>query len=41
MRKNRNWSEHRYFGSHKFGGHTELFNIDQLKNIIASVPDRI
>lgn len=35
------WSEHRYFGSHKFGGHTELFNIDQLKNIIASVPDRI
>lgn len=35
------WAEHRYFGSHKFGGHTELFDIAQLKNILASVPDSV
>ena len=35
------WASHRYMDSHRFGGHTELFNIDQLKNILASIPDRI
>lgn len=34
------WAEHRYFGALKFGGHTELFSIDKLKEIIASVPDK-
>lgn len=35
------WSEHRYYDSHKFGGHTELFSIDKLSEILASVPDRL
>lgn len=35
------WSEHRYTESHVFGGHTELFQIDQLKDILKSVPDKV
>lgn len=34
------WAEYRYFGASKFSGHTELFSIDKLKEIIASVPDK-
>lgn len=35
------WSEHRYYGSHRFGGHTELFILDKLSEILASVPDKL
>lgn len=35
------WQDHRYYGSHKFGGHTELFHIDKLSEILASVPNEI
>lgn len=35
------WQDHRYYGSHKFGGHTELFDIDKLSEILASVPNEI
>lgn len=33
------WAEHRYYETHKFGGHTECFQIEKLKEILASVPD--
>lgn len=33
------WSDHRYLDSEKFGGHTELFDIEQLSNILKSVPE--
>jgi hypothetical protein len=32
------WQEHRYFDSHHFSGHTELFKLDKLKDILDSVP---
>jgi len=32
------WSGYRYRESSKFGGSTELFSIDKLKEILASVP---
>lgn len=35
------WAEHRYYGASKFGGHTELFTIDKLSEILASIPDKI
>ena len=35
------WAEHRYYDSHRFGGHTELFTIDKLSNILASVPNEL
>ena len=35
------WVEHRYYGSHVFGGHTELFNIEKLPEILRSVPDKL
>jgi len=35
------WSEHRYHGASKFGGWTELFNIDKLSEILASVPNKL
>lgn len=31
------WQDHRYYESHKFGGHTELFNLSD--DIIKSIPD--
>lgn len=35
------WAEHRYYGASKFGGHTELFTLDKLSEILASVPDKL
>ncbi len=35
------WSEHRYYEATKFGGHTELFKLDKLKEILASIPDTL
>jgi hypothetical protein len=35
------WAEHRYYDSHRFGGHTELFTIDKLSEILASVPNEL
>lgn len=35
------WSEYRYYGASKFGGHTELFNIEKLPEILRSVPDKL
>ena len=35
------WSEHRYHGASKFGGWTELFTIDKLSEILASVPNEL
>lgn len=35
------WSEHKYHGASKFGGWTELFNIEKLREILASVPEKI
>ena len=35
------WAEHRYYDSHRFGGHTELFTIDKLSAILASVPNQL
>ena len=35
------WEDHRYYGSHRFGGHTELFNIDKLSEILTSIPDKL
>ena len=33
------WQDRRYYGSHKFGGHTELFEIDD--EIIKSIPSTV
>lgn len=33
------WSEYRYYETLKFGGHTECFKIEKLKEILTSVPD--
>lgn len=33
------WQDYRYTESHRFGGHTELFQIDKLKDILASIPN--
>lgn len=35
------WAEHRYYDAMKFGGHTELFEIGKLSEILASVPVRL
>ena len=35
------WQKHRYYGATKFPGHTELFTIDKLSEILASVPDKL
>lgn len=35
------WQDHRYYDSLKFGGHTELFNIEKLREILASVPAKL
>lgn len=35
------WHEYRYYDSHVFGGHTELFNIDKLSEILLSVPNKL
>jgi hypothetical protein len=35
------WSEHRYYGASKFGGHTELFSIEKLPEILRSIPDKL
>jgi hypothetical protein len=35
------WNEQRYYGSHKFGGHTELFQIDKLPEILRSIPNEL
>lgn len=33
------WNEYRYYDTLKFGGHTECFKIEKLKEILTSVPD--
>ena len=33
------WGEYRYYDTLKFGGHTECFKIEKLKEILTSVPD--
>ena len=33
------WNHKRYYGSHKFGGHTELFEVDP--EIIRSIPEQV
>lgn len=35
------WSNYQYTDSHRFPGHTELFKIDMLKDILKSIPDEI
>jgi hypothetical protein len=35
------WIDHRYHGASKFGGWTELFSIDKLSEILASVPPKL
>lgn len=35
------WAEHRYYGASKFPGHTELFDIEKLREILASVPEKL
>lgn len=35
------WADYRYYGASKFGGHTELFEINKLSEILASIPDKI
>ena len=35
------WSEYKYTEASKFGGHTELFKIEKLKEILASVPSTL
>jgi ssDNA-binding Zn-finger/Zn-ribbon topoisomerase 1 len=35
------WQEYRYFDSWKFGGHSELFKIDKLKEILESIPKEL
>lgn len=35
------WSEYRYYDSHRFGGHTELFTLDKLSEILSSIPDKL
>lgn len=35
------WSHYRYYGSHKFPGHTEVFRIEQLPQILKSIPDKV
>lgn len=35
------WVEHRYYGASKFSGWTELFTIDKLAEILASVPNKL
>ena len=35
------WIDHRYHGASKFGGWTELFSIDKLSEILASIPPKL
>ena len=35
------WSDYRYYDSHKFAGHTELFQIDKLPEILRSIPKEL
>lgn len=35
------WSDYKYTSPWKFGGHSELFQIDKLNEIVRSVPDKI
>lgn len=35
------WQDHRYYDSHRFGGHTELFKIDKLHEILKSIPSKV
>lgn len=35
------WSEFKYTGAHKFGGWTELFEIEQLPAILRSIPNEV
>jgi hypothetical protein len=33
------WQDYKYTESHVFGGHTELYKTDKLKDILASIPN--
>lgn len=35
------WVEYRYYETQKFGGHTECFKIEMLREILASVPEKL
>jgi hypothetical protein len=35
------WNEHKYIAPHKFGGHTELFDIAKLPEILKSIPSKV
>lgn len=35
------WSEYRYYDTLKFGGHTECFKIEKLREILLSVPEKL
>lgn len=35
------WQDYRYYDSHKFGGHSELFQLSKLSEILSSIPSEI
>jgi hypothetical protein len=35
------WSDYKYVSPHRFGGHTELFQIGKLPEILKSIPDSV
>ncbi len=35
------WKEYKYISEWTFGGHSELFKIDKLKDILKSIPDKV
>lgn len=35
------WGDYKHVTLHKFGGHTELFKIEKLSEIIDSIPDSV